>query len=126
MQNDFKQNEAVIKQAYQAFGSGNVQGITDLCTEDVVFNSYDQPAVSFTGIHKGHKGVADYFSELAADIEYKNFEPREFFGDENNVLVRGFHEGVIKPTSRSFAHDFVMHFRMRDGKISEAFVFTNI
>ncbi len=125
MQYNFEQNAAIVKQAFHDFLHGHVQGIINVCTDNIVWSSYRHPAVPYAGIFNGHAGVLEFFTKLGTEVEYKRFEPTEFYGDDNNVVVRGYHEGIIRVTGKPFGHDFMMHFRMREGKVYDYFVFVD-
>ena len=73
----------LVQQAYADFGSGNIQGILDICTDDVVWTGYENPGVPFAGTFKGKDGVSEFFQLLAENVDYSAFEPKEFFSDNN-------------------------------------------
>ena len=118
-----KNNIAIVQQAYADFGKGNVQGILEVCTNDVVWASTDNPGVPFTGTFRGKEGVGKFFSAIAENIDYSNFEPREFFSDKEAVIVLGHHTGKVKRTGKTFDHDWCMIFKMTDGKVYNFYVF---
>ena len=70
--------------------------------------------------------MGEFFSTLSTTADYKRFEPREFYADGDTVLVRGYHEAVVRSTGKKFGHDFLMHFKMKDGKVFDYFAFIDI
>src|SRR5438046_8136 len=112
-----KSNVQIIQQAFADFGSGNIQGIVDVCTDNVVWQSPENPNVPHAGIFKGKEGVMKFFGAIAENIDYSAFEPREFFNDKDVVIVLGHHAGTVKKTGKSFDHDWCMVFRLRDGEM---------
>lgn len=118
-----KNNVETIQQAFADFGSGNIQGILDVCTNDVVWTGAENPTVPFAGTFKGKEGVMNFFSKLAENVEFSSFEPKEFFNDKNAVIVLGHETGKVKSTGKTFDDDWCMIFRMRDGKMYHYYVF---
>ena len=120
-----KNNVQVIQQAFADFGSGNIQGILDVCTNDIVWSTAENPGVPITGTFKGKDGVKNFFSTLAENVDYSSFEPKEFFSDKNAVIVLGHHSGKVKKTGKTFDHDWCMVFRLRDEKTYNYFAFVD-
>src|SRR4030095_8882653 len=106
------QNISLVQQAYAEFAKGNVQGILDKCTDDIVWGSFDNPSVPYAGIYHGKKGTGDFFATIANTIDYLEFQPKEFFAANDHVFVKGYHKGKVKSTSKVFSHDFLMDFQL--------------
>jgi len=121
-----EQNVLIVQQAFENFLKGNIQGILDVCTDDITWGAYFDPAVPFSKTYHGKNGVSEFFATLGANTDYKRFDTQEFYADGDTVLVKGFHEAVVKTTGKSFAHDFMMQFKLRDGKLAYFFSFINI
>ena len=122
---EVKNNVQRVQQAYADFGSGNIQGILDVCADDIVWRSYENPEVPIAGTFNEKKGVAQFFQLLAENIDYSLFEPREFFSDNETVVVLGRHAGTVKKTGKSYDHDWCMVFRFRNEKLLHYFVFVD-
>jgi uncharacterized protein len=121
-----EQNSLTVQQAFDNFLKGNVQGILDVCTDDITWGSYLDPAVPFSKTYQGKKGVGEFFATLAATSDYKTFDTQDFYADGDAVLVKGYQEAVVKTTGKTFAHDFLMQFKLRDGKIAYFFSFIDM
>ena len=121
-----EQNLAIIQNAFQNFATGNITAIVDICAHDISWGAFHHPAVPFSKTYNGKAGVGEFFTTLAGSIEYEVFEPRELFADNDSVLVRGYHQAVVRNTGKKFGHDFLMHFRLKDGLVSNYFAFTDI
>ena len=91
-----KNNVQIVQQAFDDFGKGNIQGILDVCTNDVVWASAENPNVPITGTFKGKEGVSKFFKAIAENVDYSRFEPNEFFNDKDAVIVLGHHTGTVK------------------------------
>lgn len=115
----------IIQQAYADFGSGNIQGILDVCTDDVIWTGAQNPTVPIAGTFKGKDEVKKFFSLLAENVDYSSFEPKEFFMDKDAVIVLGYHKGTVKKTGKSYDHDWCMIFRLRNSKVYHYYVFVD-
>ncbi len=120
-----KNNLQIVQQGFDNFAKGNISAIIDVCTDDVEWGSYNNPDVTPSGTYHGKKGVQDFFSTLAQNINYSSFEPRDFLVQGDNVVVFGHHTGTVKSTGKTFDHDWCMRFKMDDGKIEEYFSFVD-
>jgi uncharacterized protein len=120
-----KSNVQLVQQAFADFGSGNIQGILDACTDDIVWSGPDNPGVPFAGTFKGKDGVMNFFSTLAENVDYAAFEPKEFFSEKNTVVVLGHHTGTVKKTGKTYDHDWCMVFRMQDEKLRDYYAFVD-
>ena len=116
-------NVETIQQAFADFAAGNIQGILDVCTNDVVWTGAENPTVPMAGTFKGKEGVMDFFSKLAENVEFSSFEPKEFFSDKNAVIVLGTEATKVKKNGKAFQDNWCMIFRMRDGKMYHYEVF---
>ena len=120
-----EQNISIVQKAFADFLNGNIAGILDASTDDILWGSYDNPAVPFGKTYHGKKGVGEFFSTLGSTVDYKTFETREYFADKDSVLVSGYQEATVKSTGKKFGHDFLMHFKLKDGLISYFFSFVD-
>ena len=120
-----KNNVQIIQQAFDDFGKGNIGGILDICTNDVVWSSAENPDVPIAGTFKGREGVKNFFGEVSGNVDYSNFEPKEFFSDKDAVVVLGHHTGQVKKTGKTFDHDWCVVFKLRDGKVYKYNIFVD-
>jgi ketosteroid isomerase-like protein len=120
-------NVEIIQQAYADFLAGNIAAVADQCTDDVKWGNYDNPLVPYAGMFHGKQGVKDFFARLANAVDYSEFSPKEFSSDETKdvVFVRGHHTGKVKSTGKTFSHDWLMEFYLREGKVRSFFAFVD-
>jgi len=95
-------NVAVVQQAYEAFGRGDIPGVLDHLTDDVVWALQGPTTIPFAGVHRGREGIAEFFSLVGEALEYEQFEPREFVAQGDTVVVLGYERSLVKPTGRMF------------------------
>lgn len=120
-----EQNISIVQNAYAEFGKGNFQGVADACTDDIVWGSYENETVPYAGSYHGKKGVLDFFATLVGSATYTDFQTREFFGSGDHVFVKGYHAATVKATGKSFGHDFLMEFRLANGKVNSFFAYVD-
>jgi ketosteroid isomerase-like protein len=120
------QNTKVVQEAYAAFGRGDVQGILDRLTDDVIWNGvYGAAAhVPTSGERRGKAAVATFFKQVAETVKFSKFEPKEFVATGDRVVALGSYTATIS-TGKGFDADFAMVFTLRNGKVSEFKEFTD-
>ena len=87
-------NTDVVQQGYEALGRGDIPAILDLLTDEVEWIEQGPSVIPFAGTRHGHEGVAEYFSLLDENLEFEQFEPREFVAQGDTVVVVGFERSV--------------------------------
>jgi ketosteroid isomerase-like protein len=116
-----EQNIQVVKRLFEAFGKGDVQGALNTFAENVDYQSpvtrHAHPEMSWAKPRHSRREVAAFFKELAEKTQVRSMEPREFTAQGDRVIVEGKNTGIVKSTGRSYEHDWVMVFTIRDGKI---------
>ncbi len=120
------QNTKVVQEAYAAFGRGDVQGILDRLTDDVIWKGvYGAAAyVPTSGERRGKAAVATFFKQLAESVKFSKFEPKEFVATGDKVVALGSYTATTS-TGKGFDSDFSMVFTFRDGKVSHFQEFTD-
>ncbi len=124
-QTQTRTNQQIISDSFEEFSRGNITAIIDVCDDNIIWKTYDNPIIKPAGTYKGKDGVADFFSTLGSEIEYFNFEAHEFITQGENVVVTGHHAGTVKRTGKSFDHDWCMVFKLRNGKIYQYSVYVD-
>ena len=112
-----QENTAIVQQAYQNFKTGNIEGLLNLCAEDISWQLPEIDNVPISGKRTGRAAVREFFSMVARDQDVLSFEPREFVAQGDKVVSLGDYQWRVKDTDREFASDFVHIFTVRDGKI---------
>ena len=120
-----EQNISIVQKAYAEFAKGNIPGILENCTDDITWSSFDNSPVPFAGTFNGKRGVADFFAALGGSVDYTEFQPKEFFADADKVFAKGYHKAKVKSTGKTFGHEFLMEFSLRDGKVFSFFAWVD-
>jgi ketosteroid isomerase-like protein len=111
-------NVAVVQQAYEAFGRGDIPGVLDLLTDDVVWTLQGPSTIPFAGTHRGREGIAEFFSLVGEALEFEQFEPREVVAQGDTVVVLGYERSFAKATGSPLEQEWVHVYTLRDSKIA--------
>ncbi len=112
------QNTRVVQDAYAAFSRGDTQALLANFADDIAWS-----AVYGTGSHvptsgerRGKAAVAEFFKQVAANVNFSRFDPREFIATGDTVVALG-HYTATTPIGKQFDSDFAMVFTLRHGKV---------
>jgi uncharacterized protein len=112
-------NVDVVQRNYEAVGRGDIPAVLDLLTDDVEWTLQGPSVIPFAGTRRGREGVAEFFSLLGENLEFQQFEPREFVAKGDTVVVLGYERSLVKPTGRTFEQEWAHVYTLRDGKIAK-------
>ena len=112
------QNTKVVQDAYAAFARGDMQALLGCFADDIVWNAVygTGPHVPTSGERRGKAAVAEFFKQVAANVNFSAFEPKEFVAEGDKVVALG-HYTATTPVGKSFDADFAMVFTLRNGKV---------
>ena len=110
-------NVEVVQETYEAVGRGDIPAVLDLLTDNVEWTLQGPSAIPFAGTRRGREGVAEFFSLVGENLEFQQFEPREFVVQGDMVAVLGYERSIIKPTGRTLEQEWAHVYTLRDGKI---------
>jgi ketosteroid isomerase-like protein len=113
-----QENTKTVKQAYDYFKSGNIEGVLSLMSNDVDWRLPKVENMPHAGTRKGIEQVSEFFSILDEVQDAKQFDPNEFIAQGDRVVAMGHYIWKVKPTNREYESDFVHVFTVRDGKIT--------
>ncbi|HWK11961.1 MAG TPA: nuclear transport factor 2 family protein [Vicinamibacterales bacterium] len=111
-------NTKIVQDAYAAFGRGDVQALLGYFADDIVWNAVygTGPHVPTSGVRRGKAAVGEFFKQVAENVNFSRFEPKEFVAEGDKVVALG-HYTATTPLGKSFDADFAMVFTLRDGKV---------
>jgi ketosteroid isomerase-like protein len=108
----------VVKQMYDAFEEGDFPRMLSLVSEDCQWDHRGPPGVPIGQLYVGPDGVGEFFETFTETQETLEFDPREFFGHGDRVVVLGHHRFRVKETGKEWASDFAMTWTVKDGKVT--------
>ena len=112
-------NAEVIRQAYEAFGRGDITAVLGVLTDDVDWFLQGPSAIPWAGPRHGHEGVGEFFSLIGETLEFEQFEIREFVSQGDTVVVLGYERSRVKQTGRSFENEWAHVYTFRDDKVAK-------
>jgi ketosteroid isomerase-like protein len=114
-----QQNVQTVKNAYAAFGRGDIQGVLNELTDDVEWHLPGEGLIPQAGTYRGTEGVSRFFQNLDQTTQFAKFEPRSFVAEGDHVVARGHYQGTAKSTGRAFEADWVMVFTFKGNKVAK-------
>ncbi len=114
-------NVHVVQQMFAALGNGNLAAALNAYAEDVDFRSpvtrIESADISWAKPRHSREEVATFFKELSEIISIDRMEPLEITAEGDRVIVEGKNRFTVVSTGRNLEHDWVMVFKLREGKI---------
>jgi uncharacterized protein len=109
-----------VKSLYAAYANGKIDTLLQAMDPKIKWYSNADPALlPWGGERRGPTEARRFFEELAANVETEQFQPREFMGGVDFVVVLGQSKGRMKATGRRVDDQWVHLFRIRNGKVAE-------
>jgi len=120
------ENIKIVQDAYAAFGRGDIQSILDRLDDGIVWKGVygAAPHVPTSGERRSKAQVGEFFKQVAENVKFSRFEPKEFIATGDKVVALG-HYTATTPIGKTFDADFAMVFTLRNGKVSEFQEFTD-
>jgi ketosteroid isomerase-like protein len=118
-------NTALVKEAYAAFGAGDLQKLLGLMTSDITWEFPASSVIPWAGKFTGPGEVARFFGALMEHSEPQAFEPLHFVASDDRVVVLGRERFRVKSSGQAWACEWAHAFTVRDGKISSFREFTD-
>ena len=111
------ENSAIVAQIFERFAAGDVAGLLSFQSDEVVWD-HRGPASPISNLYKGKTGVTEFLATLSTTQEVLEFEPRDFFANEDQVVALGHFRFKVIETEREWASDFAMVFTLKEGLVT--------
>ena len=112
-----QQNVDVVRQAYGAFGRGDLDGILALLDPQVAWLTPGPPDVPTAGMRHGVNAVREFFGTLLTTLDFLSFEPKDLLTQGEMVVVLGGSRVRVKGTGKTVAYRWVHVFTFRNDRI---------
>ncbi len=109
-----QENVAAAKEAYDAFGKGDIAGAVGGMDENAEWVTSDE--LPLGGTLHGREEIAQAFARIPEYFDEFSVEPDEFIDAGDVVIVHGMQHARAKETGVTFDCEYVQLLRMRDGK----------
>jgi uncharacterized protein len=114
------ENVNVVKDAYRAFGEGNLEELLAVLDDCVKWFSIGPlHLIPTAGTRYGPEQVQQYFSLLRSSGQLKGCWPLEFIAEGDKVVTIGEWLSEVKTSGSLIRSPWVHVFTLRDGKIRE-------
>lgn len=110
-------NRQLVMRGYAMFKNGDIQGILDICSDNIEWTSVESDYVPFAGTFHGKSGLADYFMKLDQAVEFSSFEPQTFVAEGDTVIVCGKLRGKVRASGIAYDDRWVHVFTVENGKL---------
>lgn len=91
-----KTNLEIIKDAYEAFGRGDIDAVLSVDDPATELESAGPQEIPWAGSFRGHDGAQAYFAAIMAEADSDAFEPHTFLADGDQVRGPGHREGPVE------------------------------
>ena len=110
-------NIAFVQKAYADYRAGNIKAIMDTLADDI---EWIMPGKSLpsSGTFHGKAGVARFLEITKETWSSLSLEPRQYIASGDTVAVVGTVSATARSTGRSLTTDWVMLWKIRDGKLA--------
>ncbi|MEK7322980.1 MAG: nuclear transport factor 2 family protein [Pseudomonadota bacterium] len=108
----------IIKQAYEAFGRGDVPAILNLVAAEVDWEFVGSAGLPYAGRRRNHQEVTGFFTAVAQADDIHSFEPEEFIEAGEHVTVLGWESSTARDTRQEFQSQWIHVFTVKNGKIT--------
>ncbi len=112
------ENPAIVAQIFERFAAGDVPGLLSFQSDEVVWDHRGGPDSPINHLYKGKTGVTEFLATLSTTQEVLEFEPRDFFANEDQIVALGHFRFKVIETDREWASDFAMVFTLKEGLVT--------
>jgi ketosteroid isomerase-like protein len=84
-----------LRERYERFGQGDLEGALDMWTDDFVWQGSDSPDVPGAGTHEGKEAAVEVLQQAVGAWDSFELQPDEFHESGDTVVVLG-HTDVSK------------------------------
>jgi ketosteroid isomerase-like protein len=117
-------NIAFVKKAYADFLAGDIPTILSGLSDEVEWIT-PGTGIPTAGARHGKAEVREFFQTVAATWEFTNFEAREYIASGDMVTATGSYTAISRATRRSVTSEWVMLWKIQNGKLTRFREFTD-
>ena len=110
-------NLDIVRQGYEAFGRGDINGLLALLDEQVQWVAPGPPELATSGRRTGREAVGEFFGKVNEVFDIQRFEPKEFILQGDRAVVLGSETAHVRASGITLELDWVHVFTLRGGKV---------
>jgi len=116
-------NVEMVKQGYQLFAKGDIEGVSALFHPEIEWNaSQGLPYIEGNGVFIGPSAIAqNVFAKVPQNIDNFHIDIQELFGSGDKVVMVGKYQGVYKATGKEFNANATHVWTVKEGKATHYF-----
>ena len=107
----------VVKNVYQRFAEGDIEGFLAICSDDIEWVVNGPPTLKKCNAFRGRAGVQEFLKLLAA-WNFESFQPREFVATGKTVVVLGEEKGTDTSSGSHFENRWAHVFDVKGEKVT--------
>lgn len=111
-------NLDVVRQGYDAFGRGDINGLLVLLDEQVDWVTPGPSELATSGRRTGPQAVGQFFASVNEVFDIQRFEPKEFIAQGDRIVVLGDETVRVRATGKMLELEWVHVFTLRNGKVA--------
>jgi hypothetical protein len=110
-------NATLVRRAYELFSNGDADGFLELLADDVMWHVPGRCPLA--GDYKGRQAVLGYVSSIdeLSGGTYQISELHDVVANDAHVV--GLHHSVATRPGKTYDHNEIVIFHVRDGRITE-------
>jgi uncharacterized protein len=120
-----KENAKVIEKVYEKIKERDLESMLHWCAADIEWELPEMDNVPFAGVWRGHDGVKKFFAKVFELQDVLEFEPQEYFPQDDKVVVLGHFTMRLKSTGREFSSLWAHVWTLRHGGISRFYEYVD-
>ncbi|HRH50208.1 MAG TPA: nuclear transport factor 2 family protein [Panacibacter sp.] len=108
-------NKETVQQMYADFGQGNITGILNVISDDIIWDTPGPRLIPWAGVRRGKAGAIDFFQQVGSSTTYEKFEPQTFIEEADTVVASGVGHFTTKTTGKKGISPWIMVWTFKDG-----------
>jgi ketosteroid isomerase-like protein len=96
-----EQNINIVQNGVNEFIKGNIPGMLDACADDIVWITSLNPDLPFAKIYKGKTAAGQFFKDLGSNVDFSEFSPGKYYGDDDMVFVKMQQAATVKKPAKN-------------------------
>jgi uncharacterized protein len=118
-------NTDALKQGYEAFGRGDLDGATANFADDIRWENPEAPQLPNSGVIQGKDAVKQAFADIGNYWESFRLTPDEFIESGDTLIVLSHSEAKAKETGKEVKLPWVHVWRFSGDEVTEVQALTD-